>query len=128
MAKQYCPAFEDMINMMSHKNKKEYELLDWKAISSFKYLSVHFLRNFSHKLNWNIISTFQMLTFDELKEFRRFLNWKAIKNTHIARTDPNFYQEFKNELAEHLWDRQEIRLEDNTVWNIMVPKRKCVFD
>jgi hypothetical protein len=68
---------EYAINIIEIHSKKDFESLDWKSISSFRYLSEEFMNRYTNFLDWNVISTHQRLTTNFIKNNITKLNLRC---------------------------------------------------
>ncbi|HEY9703567.1 MAG TPA: hypothetical protein V6C58_14055 [Allocoleopsis sp.] len=80
MTKQYNTTFENVIFFLERNYHFDFELLDWNAISSYRYLSDNFIRKYKNFLNWNNICTTQNLSANMILEHSKYINFNIVSN------------------------------------------------
>jgi len=94
----YNSSFEIFIRDLEKTNKKDFENLDWKAISAFRLLDEFFIEDFSDLVDWGVICTHQKLSEKFMREYSHEINYKAIGITQINQMSVEFIYEHIHEL------------------------------
>ena len=90
--------FEFVVNTIRDEYPNEFECLDWKTISSMRFLSDEFIDQYSDKLNWGILCTIQKLSQETIEKHSDKVNWKSVSITQISRLDVSFIFKYINRL------------------------------
>lgn len=98
-----CETLEISFRFMKEHFKEDFEKIDWTSISSFKFLSEDFMREFKDKLNWNVMITSQKLSEDFIREHISYIkNWKALTNVYYNTLSVQFIVDYYKFLDKHI--------------------------
>ena len=97
----------DYINKECNTHYTSLEEVDWNHISSYKFLSEDFIRDFKDKVKWYYISYFQKLSEDFIREFADKVNWNCI--SEYQKLSEEFIKVFKDKVDwKHMSYYQEL--------------------
>lgn len=88
----------EYLNKTLNTNYTSLNEVNWYDISSYRYLSEDFIREFQNEVNWIPISIHQKLSESFIREFQDKINWYGISCCHPNFLSENFIREFNDKL------------------------------
>src|SRR4029079_11255265 len=114
----YNVSFEQFVIHLEVANEHDFHKLDWKAISSMKYLSEHFMEKYRHKLNWSVLCNTQPMNELFIRRMSDFIDFKVLSNTQMGNVSVQFICEYKNRLNMDIINAKNIVEKKLSIGNI----------
>jgi hypothetical protein len=90
--------YEDFIYIMQENYPEDFDKLDWKSISSFRFLSSQFIEDFAEYISWTVICTHQKLSETLIRKFISKIDFKIISITQLQNLSIDFMIEYYKKL------------------------------